>query len=118
MRITLFVALAVAALIPASVVAQGNSARETVRCSLNDGPERACLFTDQAGRNGAHRMTFTGPGIRVIFVGRANSGWWSGQLNGKTAMGFERNRGNTVFSTADLGTRFAWWYPSNAHGSY
>ncbi|AQR73341.1 hypothetical protein [Sphingomonas sp. LM7] len=118
MRISILIALGAATLLPGSVGAQGAASRETVRCSINDGPERACSFTDQAGRNGTHRMTFTGPGVRVTFVGRSNSGWWSGQLNGKPAMGFERNRGNIVFSTNDLGTRFAWWYPRDAHGSY
>lgn len=118
MRIPILLALGAAALLPGSATAQGTASRETVRCSLNDGPERACIFTDQASRGGQHRMTFTGPGIRVTFVGRANSGWWSGQLNGKPAMGFERNRGNVVYSTTDLGTRFAWWYPRNAHGTY
>jgi hypothetical protein len=118
MRISILIALAAATLLPGSVGAQGAASRETVRCSFNDGPERACVFTDQASRGGQHRMTFTGPGIRVTFVGRANSGWWSGQLNGKPAMGFERNRGNLVYSTTDLGTRFAWWYPRDAHGSY
>jgi hypothetical protein len=118
MRTKILIALASAALLAGPAAAQGTASRETVRCSLNDGPERACVFTDQVGRGGAHRMSFTGPGIRVTFVGRGNSGWWSGQLNGKPAMGFERNRGNTVFSTSDLGTHFAWWYPRSAHGTY
>lgn len=89
-----------------------------MRCSLNDGPEQACVLIDQAGRGGTHRMSFAGPRIRVSFVGRANSGWWSGRLNGKPAMGYERNRGNVVFSTTDLSTRFAWWYSGSAHGTY
>ena len=50
------IALAAVPLLPGSVGAQGASSRETVRCSFNDGPERACVFTDQASRNGAHRM--------------------------------------------------------------
>jgi len=117
MRHSILIALAATAL-AGPATAEGTASRETVRCSLNDGPERACVFTDQAIRGGGHRMTFTGQGVRVTFIGRANSGWWVGQLNGKGAMGYERNRGNTVFSTTDLGTRFAWWYPRDAHGSY
>jgi hypothetical protein len=118
MRTIILIPLVSATLLAGPATAQGPAGRETVRCSLNDGPERACVLIDRASRGGGHRMTFTGPGIRVTFVGRANSGWWAGQLNGKPAMGFERNRGNTVFSTSDLGTRFAWWYPRSAHGTY
>lgn len=117
MRTSILIVLAAAAL-PSAATAQGTTSRESVRCSLNDGPERTCVFADEALPSGGHRMTFTGPGIKVSFIGRANSGWWSGQLNGKAAMGYERNRGNVVFSTNDLGTRFAWWYPRNAHGTY
>lgn len=32
-------------------------------------------------------------------------------------MGYERNRGHTVFSTTDLRSRFEWWYPGQQDGS-
>ncbi|WP_404335005.1 hypothetical protein AB2M62_14970 [Sphingomonas sp. MMS12-HWE2-04] len=113
-RFLAFVAIAVAGF-PAAAGAQ---AAQTVRCSFDNGPARACRMTDVAGRGGVHRMTFVAGNQKATFVGRAQTGWWSGTLNGKPAMGYERNRGNVVFSSTDLQTVFAWWYPANEHGSY
>ena len=93
------------------------AAGERVRCSFDHGPARACVMTDSVDR-GVHRMNFTAGRDRTTFIGRSNSGWWSGRLNGRAAMGYERNRGNIVFSTADLRTSFSWWYPANEHGTY
>lgn len=91
---------------------------EAVRCSLNYAPDRDCLLTDRVERGGIHRMVFAFGADRVTFVGRKQTGWWAGHLNGKQAMGFERNRGNMVLSTYDLSVSFAWHYPGQEHGSY
>lgn len=93
-------------------------AADAVRCSIDDGPAFACTYADTPLPDGTHRMDFNGRGGHVQFVGKAQTGWWSGRLNGKPAMGYERNRGNIVFSTSDLQTKFAWWYPTQEHGSY
>lgn len=63
-------------------------------------------------------MRFTMAGQVVRFDGKAQTGWWSGRLDGKPAMGYELNRGHTVFSIADLATRFEWWYDGMRHGQY
>lgn len=111
-RLTLGLAVAIVAVTGAA--AQTGS---TVRCSLNYAPDRACRMTDRVVGE-THHMTFSGPGINVTFVARPQTGWWAGKLNGKPAMGYERNRGNVVISTYDLSTSFAWWYPQQAHGTY
>ena len=91
---------------------------ETVRCSLDEIPPTRCTMTDTIAPDGSHRLLFRANGIRIRFVGRSQTGWWSGTLNGKPAMGYERNRGNVVFSTTDLKQSFAWWYPRDEHGTY
>lgn len=103
----------------APVAAQDRTpATDSVRCSLNYAPDRACRLTDTVGRGGLHRMVFAVGGRQLTFVGKKQTGWWAGKLNGKPAMGYERNRGNMVLSTYDLSTSFSWWYPPNAHGAY
>jgi hypothetical protein len=102
----------------AMLIASPAFAADPVRCSWDDGPARPCSYADRVGRDGTHRMTFSGGGRHTVFMGKPQTGWWSGTLDGKPAMGYERNRGNMVFATQDLSTRFAWWYPTEAHGSY
>jgi len=93
-------------------------AQDQVRCAIDYAPDRACTMTDHV-EDGVHHMEFRiEGGQQVTFVGRSQTGWWSGTLNGKPAMGYERNRGNLVFSTVDLETSFAWWYPGQEHGAY
>lgn len=109
----------IAPLLAAPAVAQDRTpATDRVRCSLNYAPDRTCRLTDTVGRGGYHRMVFAIGGRQLTFVGKKQTGWWAGKLNGKPAMGYERNRGNVVFSTYDLSTSFSWWYPTNAHGTY
>ena len=112
MRILLIVAALAAPVAPAMA-----QRAEAVRCSVNYRPAIPCRMTNSAG-GGLQRMTFTFGNQRTTFVGKAQTGWWSGTLNGRPAMGYERNRGNMVFSTTDLKTVFAWWYPANEHGRY
>ncbi len=112
-------AIAMLALTATSGAAQNRTpAADDVRCSLNYAPDRACRLTDTVQQGGVHRMTFVTGGKTVTFIGRKQTGWWSGTLNGRPAMGYERNRGNMVLSTYDLRTSFSWWYPRQAHGSY
>jgi hypothetical protein len=93
-------------------------ASDAVRCSVNYAPDRACRLTDTVAAGGVHRMVFEAGGQRLVFVGRKQTGWWAGKLNGRPAMGYERNRGSMVLSTYDLRTNLAWWYPGQAHGTY
>ena len=111
--------LALVALLPAAMVVAPAAAQgpEAARCSLDYAPDLACTVSDEV-ENGVHHMTFRLDGREVIFVGRSQTGWWSGELDGRPAMGFERNRGHVVFSTTDLEMVFAWWYPGQEHGSY
>ena len=110
--------LAIVAATAASAQPPRTPATDQVRCSLDYAPDRACRLTDTVLPGGTHRMVFRAGGRDVTFVGRKQTGWWAGRLNGRPAMGYERNRGNMVLSTYDLRTTFAWWYPRQAHGSY
>lgn len=103
----------------APAVAQGGATGvDAVRCALGAQPARKCSLKDSASSGGAHTMVFTGAGPKLTFVGKRQNGWWSGRLNGKPAMGYERNRGYVVMTTYDLSTNFAWWYPGSEHGTY
>ncbi|HVJ02064.1 MAG TPA: hypothetical protein VM662_07775 [Sphingomonas sp.] len=93
-------------------------AAESATCVFDTAPPEPCeiLFTVERGST---RMMARGrSGKRVIFVGRRNSGWWSGTLNGAPAMAYERNRGNVVFSTRTLDRSFQYWTRGNEHGNY
>lgn len=113
-RSVLLAGLAILCLTMTTAGAQGT---QRVRCSIDNAPGRACTMTDRV-RGGVHHMVFEMDGRRVTFVGRSQTGWWSGELDGRPAMGYERNRGNMVISTTDLTTVFAWWYPGREHGTY
>ncbi len=91
---------------------------ERVRCVVDHGPAQDCRVTFSTAA-GVRTLRFDlANGRRVTFVGRAQTGWWSGRLDGRPAMGFERNRGYVVFSTTDLGRTFEWFYPGSQHGGY
>ena len=105
-------------LIPFLLLAAAAAPAQDARCSFADAAPVACRFVDNVDAKGVHHMTFTAGAKRISFVGRSQSGWWSGTLDRRPAMGFERNRGHIVFSTTDLKTRFAWWYPKDEHGTY
>lgn len=93
-------------------------ATDAVRCSVDYAPAKACRLTDTVAGGGVHRMVFDANGRRHVFIGRKQTGWWAGKLDGRPAMGYERNRGNMVLSTYDLKTTLSWWYPGQEHGSY
>lgn len=85
--------------------------RDRVFCVFGDAPRPVpCVLTDTV-KGGGHQMVFAAGRQRAVFAGRNNSAWWQGRLNGKPAMGYEKNRGHTVYSSLDLSTRFEWWYP-------
>jgi hypothetical protein len=91
---------------------------EAVRCTLDERPIAGCRMADTVLADGRHRLVFSGGGKRVVFEGQGANGWWSGMLDGRQAMGRDRNRGYTEFATRDLQHRFSWWYPANEHGTY
>lgn len=63
-------------------------------------------------------MVFEHADGRNVFIAKHQSGWWSGTLDGRPAMGVELNRGHMRISTVDLTRRFVWWYPGYEHGTY
>jgi hypothetical protein len=83
--------------------------QDQVVCIFGDAPRPTPCTLNDVVDQGGHRMSFVSGRLRATFVGRGNSGWWSGQLNGKPAMGYEVNRGHTVYSSLDLQERFEWW---------
>jgi len=87
-------------------------------CSSNYTEAVACRMSDAVGDDETHTLEFTFGTTRVRFVGKSQTGWWSGKLDGQAAMGYELNRGHLVFSTADLKTTFEWWTDGNQHGRY
>lgn len=91
---------------------------QNVQCARDSAPAQACRFSDRVGADGTHTMEFRIGEQRVRFVGKSQTGWWSGQLDGRPAMGYELNRGHTVYSTADLKNTFEWWSAGSEHGSY
>ncbi|QJU59884.1 hypothetical protein HL653_20965 [Sphingomonas sp. AP4-R1] len=102
----------------AVLIAAVAGAGEPVICLLDERPIARCRMEDRIFPDGRHRLTFSGRGARVVFEGKGANGWWSGTLDGRPAMGRERNRGYTDFSTRDLQRRFSWWYPADEHGTY
>ena len=112
--IRLTILLAPALLMVAPATAQKP---EALRCVVDEKPPVACRM-QATTRKGVRELHFDVGGRHVRFVGRAQGGWWSGTLDGKPAMGFERNRGHVVFSTTDLTRTFAWFYPAEEHGTY
>jgi ammonia channel protein AmtB len=91
---------------------------QSAQCSASYAPAVACKMSDVVGADETHTMEFVYGTTRVRFVGKAQTGWWSGKLDGQPAMGYELNRGHVVFSTLDLATTFEWWTQGNQHGKY
>jgi hypothetical protein len=100
------------------LAAAATGAPEPVGCLRDERPLPNCTLVDTALPDGSHRLVFRAGAVTATFVGRGANGWWSGLLDGRPAMGYERNRGNIVFSTRDLQHNFAWWYPADEHGTY
>lgn len=102
----------------AAPACSGEAVVVSVHCALDGAPARPCKMSDRVEADGTHDITFVSAQSRTRFVGKSQGGWWSGQLDGRPAMGYERNRGHVVFSTADLKTTFTWWSEGNEHGAY
>lgn len=112
-------AVAVAASFLLAVSPAAAQPPERVRCIVDHGPPQDCRVTFATAAAGVRTLRFDlGRGRRVVFTGRALTGWWSGRLDGRPAMGFERNRGNVAFATTDLSHSFEWFYPYSEHGRY
>lgn len=77
-------------------------------CAQDDGEAAPCTISDAVDAEGRHDLRFSIGGTDVRFTGTHQGPWWSGDLNGQPAMGYERNRGDTVFSTTDLKSSFEW----------
>jgi hypothetical protein len=91
---------------------------QAAHCSSNYAEAVACRMTDVVADDETHTMEFTFGNTRVRFVGKSQTGWWSGKLDDRPAMGYELNRGHVIFSTVDLKTTFEWWTEGNQHGRY
>jgi hypothetical protein len=91
---------------------------ESVHCRLSYATAVPCQMTDRVGADELHNLEFVFGNNHVRFTGMAQTGWWSGQLDGQPAMGHELNRGHVVFSTLDLKTTFEWWSEGHEHGTY
>lgn len=89
-----------------------------VQCSFDYAPPQPCEMRGSVRADGSHEITFESAAASARFVGTSQSGWWSGELDGKPAMGYERNRGRVAFSTTDLARSFEWWSEGNEHGRY
>ena len=102
----------------ALAMATAPAAAVPATCSLDYGKPVPCRVADRVDGNGGHATTFT-MGQRILkFVGKSQTGWWSGTLDGKPAMGVELNRGHVRFSTTDLATSFDYWFTGQEHGTY
>ena len=99
-------------------MAVASPAATDAMCSLNYAKAVPCRMSDRVDAAGTHSMRFVIGDRQIRFTGRAQTGWWSGRLNGAPAMGIELNRGHGRFSTLDLATSFDWWLPGQEHGRY
>lgn len=113
---TTFLALGAVCVTPAC--SSGEAFVSSVQCMRDEADAAACQMSDTLTADGSHDITFVSGKTTTRFVGKSQSGWWSGTLDGKPAMGYERNRGHVVFSTTDLAHTFSWWSQGNEHGSY
>ncbi|MGH9381450.1 MAG: hypothetical protein ACRD2Z_12655 [Thermoanaerobaculia bacterium] len=101
-----------------AAVEMGEAVEVSVQCVVDYAPAQSCTLRDRVEPDGTHVMTFVTADARTRFTGKSQSGWWSGRLNGRPAMGYELNRGHIVYSTIDLTMTFEWWSAGHEHGSY
>jgi hypothetical protein len=99
--------------------AAADGAGQSAFCLFADSARATpCRYRGQVARDGRTRVVWTAGARRVVFEGKRQDGWWSGALDGRPAMGFERNRGHVVLSATDLSTGFSFWFPGMEHGTY
>jgi hypothetical protein len=110
-------ALALALATATAATGQGASTGPDT-CVFGYGKPTACRATADAMPDGTVTVVYRAAGRQAVFRGRSQSGWWSGTLNGAPAMGYELNRGHTVYSTRDLKGVFEHWSAGMQHGRY
>ena len=96
---------------------------EAVTCAFEDGSETRCIMSiaevpGTTDHGPDQEIMWTSRVRFAIFVGRRMGPWWSGELDGEPAMGFELNRGHVVLSTRDLEHTFRYWADGMEHGNY
>ncbi len=87
-------------------------------CSFGYAKPVACQVSAASAPDGTTTVIYSAQGRKAVFRGRSQSGWWSGELNGAPAMGYELNRGHTIYSSLDLKTVVEHWSPGMQHGTY
>ncbi|MBO9663860.1 hypothetical protein [Dokdonella sp.] len=92
----------------AACAAMADDTRPSGLCEINDAKADDCRMSDTVAADGTHTMVFITGQQRIEFVGKSQTGWWSGKLEGEPAMGREINRSHIMFSTIDLKTTFEW----------
>ena len=91
---------------------------EKATCLLDNNLPAPCKVVFDKQADGQDIVTLDIDGKTIVFTGMHQGEWWSGELAGKPAMGYERNRGNVVFSARDLTMTLQYWTQGNEHGSY
>lgn len=104
--------------VPAQAGAPAQAAEPSDTCAFGYGAPTPCRVSATAAADGVTTVTYRAQGRTAVFRGRSQSGWWSGELNGAPAMGYELNRGHTVYSRRDLKTVFEHWSAGMRHGTY
>ena len=92
----------------AACAAMADETRPSGLCEINYSKADTCRMSDTVAADGTHTMVFVTGQQRIEFVGKSQTGWWSGKLEGQPAMGREINRGHIMFSTVDLQSAFEW----------
>ncbi len=71
----------------AACTAMADETRPSGRCEINDSKPDVCRMSDTVAADGTHTMVFITGQQRIEFVGRSQTGWWSGKLEGEAGDG-------------------------------
>ncbi|UIJ46502.1 hypothetical protein LZK98_06015 [Sphingomonas cannabina] len=93
---------------------------EQATCAFDTAPPESCTvaFTVRTDGTTELRAKAIKGEHQAVFIGRRQSGWWAGTLDGAEAMGYELNRGNVTFATRALDRTFQYYTAGHEHGSY
>ncbi|MGK6318110.1 hypothetical protein [Sphingomonas sp. DT-204] len=93
---------------------------EQATCVFDTAPSERCTVTFIVRTDGATELRAKAleGGHQAVFIGRRQSGWWAGTLDGAAVMGYELNRGNVTFATRALDRTFQYYTAGHEHGSY